>query len=130
MALCHWFYLAIGVVNTVGVNSTSTNAYSETRYLSYLEWGEVGQNAGIGSTLTSAGTLIGTDHGFVREPNVKPDPTYSSRVYTMFWYQPTWSATYLVTGLRRYNGGESDGDKVRGYCAPLRATDATQTSYD
>jgi len=33
MALCHWFHLAAGVVNTVGVNSSSTTAYSETRYL-------------------------------------------------------------------------------------------------
>lgn len=33
MALCHWFHLAAGVVNTVGLNSASTSAYSETRYI-------------------------------------------------------------------------------------------------
>jgi hypothetical protein len=48
---------------------------------------------------------------------------------TMFWYQPTYEHTYVSTTLRRYNGGESNGDKVRAYCAGLRPTDSTTTSY-
>ena len=37
MALCHWFHLAVAAssttYNTVGVNSSSTTAYTEVRYL-------------------------------------------------------------------------------------------------
>ena len=127
MAICHWFYYAAGVIETVGVNSSSATAYSETRYLQYADWGTAGSNV-LGSKLLNAGSVIGTTYGFVREPSSKPT-TYQSQMYTMFWYQPTWEHTYINTGLRRYNGGETNGDKVLAYCAGLRSTNATQDSY-
>jgi len=127
MAICHWFYQAITTINVPGVNTGSVNNYSETRYLQYADWGTAGSNV-IGSTVMNAGNAIGATHGFVRTPSTKPS-VYTTRTYTMFWYQPTWEHTYVSTTLRRYNGGESNGDKVRAYCAGLRPTDSTASSY-
>ena len=70
----------------------------------------------IGSKIMTAGTSIGTSHGFARSPVSKPT-TFLARDYTMFWYQPTYETTYSITSLRRYNGGESNGDRVKAYCA-------------
>jgi len=76
----------------------------------------------------TAGSAIGTTHGFERTPVSKPT-TYLAREYTQFWYQPTYESTYAITNLRRYNGGESNGDKVKAYCAMVRATDSGSSSY-
>lgn len=48
----------------------------------------------------------------------------------MFWYQPTYESTYTITSLRRYNGGKSNGDRVKAYCAMVRSTDSGSSSYD
>ena len=47
--------------------------------------------------------------------------------YTMEWYQPPYANSYDITSLRRYNGGTSDGDNVKAYCARLRTL--TLTTY-
>lgn len=93
----------------------------------YADWGVAGSNV-IGSSLRTSGTVVGAAHGFVRNPSSKPT-LYTDREYTMFWYQPTYEHTYSSTSLRRYNGGEANGDLVRAYCAGLRPTDTTATSY-
>jgi len=40
----------------------------------------------------------------------------------MWWYQPKYATTYAASVLRRYNGGKSDGEKVKGYCVSARLT--------
>jgi len=125
-ALCHWFLLAAGAVNTVGNVSGSTNAYSIANYLTATQFGTAGASL-LPSTLLTTGTTIGTAHGFVRTPATKTT-LYSAQAYTQFWYQPTYASTYASTVLRRYNGGSGDADKVKAYCAKMRAT-ATLTVY-
>merc|ERR1711957_36732 len=68
--------------------------------------------------------------------NLRPrtQPCHQARhlrrqAYTQFWYQPTYASTYASTVLRRYNGGASDGDKVKAYCAGLRGL-TTPTAAD
>jgi len=128
MAICHWMYiLKSATVNSVGVATSSTSAYSETRYLVATEWGTAG-NALVGSSLMNTGTLIGATYGFARTPSTKPT-LYTAGTYTQFWYQPTYVSDYSATSLRRYNGGASDGDKVKAYCAMVRPTDSTSNTY-
>ena len=77
----------------------------------------------------TAGTAISATHGFVRSPETKPTTYLSTQEYTMFWYQPTYESSYAITSLRRYNGGEANGDKIKAYCAMLRPSDSGSTSY-
>merc|ERR1740117_2019774 len=105
LALCHWFLLASTSIVTPGNVSGATNDYSIANYL-------------------TAGTRIGSTYGLVLSPATKP-ATYAAQAYTQFWYQPTYASTYASTVLRRYNGGASDGDKVKAYCAGLRGLTTT-----
>merc|ERR1711957_562382 len=66
----------------------------------------------------------GSTHGIVLSP-ATTDTTYAAQAYTQFWYQPTYASTYASTVLRRYNGGASDGDEVKAYCAGLRGLTTT-----
>merc|ERR1740117_2010112 len=99
LALCHWFLLATTSIVTPGNVSGATNDYSIANYLTAAQWGTAG-------------------------PAIKP-ATYAAQAYTQFWYQPTYAGTYASTVLRRYNGGASDGDKVKAYCAGLRGLTTT-----
>ena len=44
----------------------------------------------------------------------------AAKTYSMSWYQPKYSTKYSSTGLKRYNGGSTDGSKVRAYCIGQR----------
>jgi hypothetical protein len=76
----------------------------------------------------TGGSLIDTAFGFSRTPSTVPT-TYADREYSMFWYQPTYEHAYGSKTLRRYNGGASNGDKVRAYCVSLRPTDSLASTY-
>lgn len=43
----------------------------------------------------------------------------------MWWYQPKYATTYAAGTLRRYNGGKSDADHVKGYCMSQRKADGS-----
>merc|ERR1711957_529919 len=101
----------------------ATNEYSVAKYLTAAQWGTAGA-AIVGTSLLTTGTSIGSTHGIVLSPATKPT-TYAAQAYTQFWYQPTYAGTYASTVLRRYNGGASDGDKVKAYCAGLRGLTTT-----
>ena len=120
--------MAAGAANTAGNITGSTNSYSIANYLTAAQFGTAG-NLLVGATLTSTGTSIGATHGFVLNPATKP-ATYIAQAYTQFWYQPTYASTYASTALRRYNGGTSDGDNVKAFCAKLRGIASTQTTYE
>jgi hypothetical protein len=127
IALCHWFLIGAGVVNTTTNVSGDTNAYGIANYMTATLWGTAG-NAMVGNGLLTRGTSIGTTHGFALTPATKP-ATYTAGSYTQFWYQPTYASTYASTVLRRYNGGSGDADKVKAYCARLRDVDSSSTTY-
>jgi len=125
-AICHWFLIAASsTLNSVGTGTT-TDAYSIANYLTAAQFG-TGGAALIPSTLLTTGVTIGTAHGFTRTPATK-STLYTAQAYTQFWYQPTYASTYASTALRRYNGGSSDGDKVKAWCARMRVTE-TLTVY-
>lgn len=118
-AICHWFIIAASAtLNTAGLAGTTADEYSIARYLTAAQFGTAG-NAIIDSTAITTGTEIGASYGFTRSPTTKPT-TYAAQAYTQNWYQPTFASTYASTVLRRYNGGTSDGDNVKAYCARLR----------
>ena len=123
LALCHWFLLVSGATTAASNISGATNEYSVAKYLTAAQWGTAGA-AIAGATLLTTGTSIGSTHGIVLSPATKPT-TYAAQAYTQFWYQPTYASTYASTVLRRYNGGASDGDKVKAYCAGLRGLTTT-----
>ena len=123
LALCHWFLLLATSPTTASNISGATNEYSVAKYLTAAQWGTAGA-AIAGATLLPTGTSIGSTHGIVLSPATKPT-TYAAQAYTQFWYQPTYASTYASTVLRRYNGGASDGDKVKAYCAGLRGLTTT-----
>ena len=43
----------------------------------------------------------------------------------MSWYQPKYASSYDALGLRRYNGGSSNADKVKGWCFSTRLQSST-----
>merc|ERR1740117_2165342 len=119
LALCHWFLLATTSIVTPGNVSGATNDYAIANYLTAAQWGTAGA-AIVGTSLLTTGTSIGSTYGIVLSPATKPT-TYAAQAYTQFWYQPTYASTVP----RRYNGGASDGDKVKAYCAGLRGLTTT-----
>jgi hypothetical protein len=130
LALCHWFIVdASATVGLIG-NTGTANEYSIANYMTATQWGTAG-NAIIGNGLLTRGTRIGTTLNFERTPSTQPTGSYTATAYKQKWYQPTYAATYTSSALRRYNGGTSDGDKVKAYCAEIRTiatTDVTQLS--
>jgi hypothetical protein len=63
----------------------------------------------------------------VFDPVEAATTTFTARDYGMSWYQPKYASTYSASALRRYNGGKSDGDKVKGYCISTRLLSASAT---
>jgi hypothetical protein len=87
------------------------------------EWGENGSGI-VGSNIKSLGTALNaSEHGFALGP--AGTTLYKDAVYTMDWYQPKYATKYTSTGLKRYNGGTTDGSKVRAYCMAQRLVATT-----
>lgn len=126
-ALCHWLFFHWGGNNAhVTTASTGSNAWGESKYLNEAAWGTAGDAVtGAGTHASSGGTsLTSATNGLTLTPT--PAATLAlgnGTEYTMWWYQPKFATTYAATALRRYNGGKSDADKVKGYCASQRKAD-------
>ena len=107
--ICHWFYVNDGVSSGVGWASTGKADWGESRYMTMSQWGVAGSGV-IGEVVTKNGTPISQAHGMVLNPIILPTTVFTPGVYTMTWYQPSYSSSYAATTLRRYNGGSADGD--------------------
>jgi hypothetical protein len=130
LALCHWFLIALNSIpGTSTVVSGTTNDYSVAYYLTAVQWGTAG-NALVGNGLATRGTVIGTTQEFTRTPSTKPTDVFTAGTYKQKWFQPKYAATYSASALRRYNGGSSDGDNVKAYCAEQRDIATTSTTFE
>jgi len=105
--------------------TTAASEWGETRYLDATAWGTAGTGI-IGTNMQTLGTRItSASQGFTLS-NTAVTTFSAGTAYTQTWYQPKWASTYVSTALRRYNGGSTDGDKVKGYCVGVRSlTDAS-----
>ena len=94
------------------------DTYGETRYYNANEWGTAGSNI-VGTNIKTLGTaLTAAANGFALSPTT--EGKFENLTYSMSWYQPKYATRYSSTGLKRYNGGSTDGSKVRGYCMGMR----------
>lgn len=131
-AMCHWLFFAAvpGNVPVLTLSGT-TSGYGTTRFLSETQWGTNGNAiTGAGAISSGGGTeLSATTNGLTYSPVVSATfNLFTATDYSMWWYQPTYSSSYTGGTLRRYNGGSSDGSKVKGYCVSQRiATSAKST---
>lgn len=121
--MCHWLYILGGSVQSVQFVTGSDTVYGESRFMNGTEWGVDGSGI-VGSNIKSLGTtLTAAEHGFILSPASLT--LYTDRTYTMDWYQPKYASRYSSTGLKRYNGGATDGSKVRAYCMAQRLVSTT-----
>lgn len=125
--LCHfmfWTTKATVVSPTLYAASTGTYDWGQTNYLNETQWGTNGANVkGNGMRATNSGgtaiTLTAQGH------TLSPTKSSSSAdlaiaTYQLIWYQPVWANTYSASVLRRYNGGGTEAEKVKGYCVSKR----------
>jgi hypothetical protein len=125
-AICHWLYYG-GISDNTGVSlgGVANTDFGETRYLTEAEWGTEGSKI-TGQTIQTLGSRITSTNGFtLSETNLSIFLDASN--YQMEWYQPTFSAYYSNSILRRYNGGANDGDKVKGWCVSARLLTSADT---
>lgn len=130
-AICHWMYSVFDATDdspaSYAGGSTPASEWGETRYLTATDWGTAGTGI-LGTTMQTLGTrLTSAANGFSLS-NTAVTTFAAATVYTQTWYQPKWASTYTTTQLRRYNGGTTDGDKVKGYCVGVRSI--TNSSVD
>lgn len=132
-AICHWlFFVAVSGNVPVLTLAGATSGYGTTRFLSETQWGTAGNAVtGAGAISSGGGTeLTATTNGLTYSPVLSSTFTAFTAVdYTMWWYQPTYSSSYTAGTLRRYNGGSSDGSKVKGYCVSQRMATSTESTH-
>jgi len=133
-AICHWLFFDAVAGNTPVLNLAAvTSAYGTTRYLNETQWGtNGGAVTGAGMISSSGGTeLTATTNGLTYDP--VPSATFTAYVdatiYKMWWYQPKYASSYAAGTLRRYNGGSTDGSKVKGYCVSQRLAKSTASTH-
>ena len=122
-AICHWIFAKYTLDTAVTTLSNTTNAWGDTKYLTTTQWGTAGNAiTGAGATKTGSGgtSLTLAANGLKFTPTEAASTTLTAQAYTMAWYQPLQTSTY--SGLRRYSGPASGGDKVKGYCVSTRTT--------
>jgi len=122
-AVCHFMYSVFNGSTDAPYyyngGSTAASEWGETRYLTATDWGTGG--AGIlGNNMQTIGTRITSASQGFSLSNTSVTTFTAAQTYTQTWYQPKWAATYTTTQLRRYNGGATDGDKVKGWCVSVR----------
>jgi len=121
-------YAIYGANTAVTSLSGTTNAWGDTKYLATAQWGTAGNAVtGKGATNSSGqGTsLTLANNGLTFTPAAASSTTYTAQAYTMLWLQPKYASTYAAGTLRRYSGGSSNGDKVKGYCFSTRLVSVT-----
>lgn len=132
VAICHWMYTAHDGTDdspaSYSGGTTAASEWGETRYLDATAWGTAGTGI-IGTNMQTLGTRItSAAQGFTLS-NTSVTTFAAGTAYTQTWYQPKWASTYTSSALRRYNGGATDGDKVRGYCVGARSLTDASTDY-
>jgi len=129
-AVCHWMYSvydgATDAPGTYSGGSTAASEWGETRYLDATAWGTGGSGI-LGTNMQTLGTRITSAAQGFSLSNTAVTAFTASTAYTQTWYQPKWASTYTTTQLRRYNGGSTDGDKVKGWCVGVRSITSSAT---
>ena len=120
-AICHFmYYLGISAENTrPPLNGIQGVNWGEVVYYNEQEWGSGGDLLTGQSVQTLGKRLDYYTNGFTQS-TYDLDSYTTGSVYTLSWYQPAYAATYCADCLRRYNGGATDFNKVRGYCVSAR----------